>query len=142
MPAWTGRDKRIHSRTPVTAANLASMSNLTPRDREQLSLLDAITSRVRHAHGLVEQFASAPASADQLAGTMRRTFVQIKLQCTTGGFDRLAQICSSMEMTARRGSSHPMKARALREVVGTLTRQVDLERRSISNRANKSAPPG
>jgi len=133
----------FHSRSFVVTANFDLMSNLSPRDREQLSQLDTITNKVRHVHGLVEQFASSPpALAEDLAGIMRRTFTQIKLQCTTGGFDRLAQICSSMEMTSRRGTAHGVKARALREGVGTLTRQVDLERRSINNKANRSNPAG
>jgi hypothetical protein len=55
----------------------------------------------------------------------------MKMLCTTAGFDRLSQVCGGLEMTSRRGMSHVPKARALRDGVGTLTRQVDVERRQI-----------
>lgn len=120
-------------------ATLAAMSNLTPRDRERIAVLETFNGRVRHAHRLVEQFASSPREADQLGSVLRRTFGQMKMLGTTNGFDRLSQICASLETTARRGMSHVPKARALREGVGNLTRQVDIERRSITMAAQREA---
>lgn len=110
---------------------------LTPRDREKLSSLETITGRVRHAHRLVEQFASSPKEAEQLGSVVRRAFGQMKTLATTNGFDRLSQICGGLEMTARRGMSHIPKARALRDGVGNLTRQVDIERRQIMTAAQR-----
>jgi hypothetical protein len=104
---------------------------LTPKDRERLSTLETLTSRVRHANRLVEQFAASPKEAEQMGSALRRTFGQMKMLCTTAGFDRLSQVCGGLEMTSRRGMSHVPKARALRDGVGTLTRQVDVERRQI-----------
>jgi hypothetical protein len=115
------------------------MSSLTPRDRERLSALDTFNGNLRHAHRLVEQFAAAAKDGDRLAPVLRRTFGQMKTVATMNGFDRLSQICGSLEMTARRGMSHVPKARALREGVGTLTRQIDLERRSIRMVAQREA---
>lgn len=115
------------------------MSSLTPRDRERIALLETFTGRVRHAHRLVEQFAATPKEAEQLGSVLRRTFSQMKMQGTTNGFDRLSQICATLETTARRGMAHVAKARALREGVGNLTRQVDLERRSIMMAAQREA---
>lgn len=115
------------------------MSDLTPRDRERLAALETFTGSIRHAHRLVEQFAAAPKDADRLAPTLRRAFAQMKTAATMNGFDRLSQICGSLEMTARRGMSHVPKARSLREGVGTLTRQIDLERRSIRMVAQREA---
>jgi hypothetical protein len=108
---------------------------LTPKDRERLSALETFTSRVRHAHRLVEQFASSARDAEQLGSGLRRAFSQMKMLCTTNGFDRLSQICAGLEMTSRQGMSHVPKARALREGVGNLTRQVDIERRQIATAA-------
>ncbi|HUF69302.1 MAG TPA: hypothetical protein VMM79_11730 [Longimicrobiales bacterium] len=113
--------------------------SLTPRDRERLASLDTFTGRVRHAHGLVEQFASSPREAEQLGSSLRRSFSHMKMLGTTNGFDRLSQICGGLEMTARRGMSHIPKASALREGVGNLTRQVDLERRAIMTASKREA---
>jgi hypothetical protein len=112
---------------------------LSPRDRERLSSLDDITGQIRHAHRLVEQFAASPKEAEQLGSTIRRNCSRLKLMCTTAGFDRLAQISAGLEVSARRGTSHVMKARALREGVGSLTRQVDVERRQIKTAAQREA---
>jgi ABC-type transporter Mla subunit MlaD len=108
------------------------MSILSPKDRDRLSQLETLSHRLRHANALVEQFASAPAQAEQFAGSLRRTFSQLKMQFTTAGFDRLALMCGGLEQTARRGMSHGPKTRALRDALGTLTRQIDVERRSVA----------
>jgi len=107
------------------------MSEITPKDRDRLAQLEKLASRCRHANGLIEQFAAAPAQAEQLTASLRRAFSQLKIQFTTAGFDRAAQICAMLEQTARRGMSHGPKVRALRETLGNLMRQVDLERRAI-----------
>jgi hypothetical protein len=115
---------------------------LSTRDRERLAALETLTGRVRHAHGLVEQFASSPTEAERIGSALRRAYVQMKMLCTTNGFDRISQICGGLEMTSRRGMSHVPKARALREGVGNLTRQVDVERRQIKTAAlREDAPP-
>ncbi len=107
------------------------MNELTPRDRERLSQLDTLTGRVRHVYALTEQFAGSPREAEVVAGNLRRAFAQLKQQFTTAGFDKLSQTCVGLEMTARRGMSHAPKARMLREGIVTLSRQVEVERRSI-----------
>ena len=119
------------------------MTELTPKDRDRVSQLELLVNRVRHLNALVEQFASAPRDADQLAGSLRRAFGQMKLQFTTAGFDRLALMCGGLEMTSRRGMSHGPKARALREGVGTLSRQMEVEKRGILASAprNDKDPP-
>lgn len=115
---------------------------MSPKDRERLSALEIFIARVRRAHALVEQFASSPKEADQLGSVLRRTFSQMRTHCTTSGFDRLSQLCGGLEMTSRRGMSHVPKARALRDGMGNLTRQIDLERRQIMTAAQKEdAPP-
>ena len=92
---------------------------------------------MRHAHALVEQFASAPKDAEQMAGNLRRSFAQLKMRFTSIGFDRLAQMASGLETTARRGISHGPKSRALRDGLGSLTRQIELERRTVIAQAQR-----
>jgi hypothetical protein len=115
------------------------MSGLTPKDRDRLSQLEQAQHGLRHAHGLVEQFAAAPKDADHMAGNLRRAFAQLKMRFTAIGFDRLAQLASGLETTARRGLSHGPKSRALREGLGSLTRQVELERRTVIAQAQRES---
>jgi hypothetical protein len=107
------------------------MSELSPKDRDRLSQLEMLVNRVRHMNALVEQFAASPRDAEQLAGTIRRAFNRLKLQFTTAGFDRIALMCGGLEQTARRGMSHGPKTRALREGVGSVSRQMEVEKRGI-----------
>jgi hypothetical protein len=116
------------------------MSNLSPKDRDRIAQLDSIVHRVRHANALVEQFASSPKDGDQLTMTLRRTFSQLKMRFTTAGFDRLALMCSSLEQAARRGMSHGPKAATLREGVGGLSRQMEIDRRGIMTTVQRDQP--
>jgi len=115
------------------------MSALTPKDRDRLSQLEQVQPAVRKAHGLVEQFAAAPKEAEHIAGNLRRTFAQLKMRFTAIGFDRLAQMATGLETTARRGLSHGPKSRALREGLGSLNRQIDLERRTVIAQAARDS---
>jgi hypothetical protein len=115
------------------------MTDLTPRDRERLAELETLTSRVRHAHAQVELFAASPREAEARALTLRRTFNQLKLQFTGAGLDRIAQMFNALETTARRGMSHGPKARTLREALGTVMRQLEVERRVITAAAQRQA---
>lgn len=113
--------------------------SITPKDRDRLNQLEMLSAKVRHAHSLIEQFAASPKAAEQLSSNIRRTFAQLKIQFTTAGFDRLAQMTSGLEMTARRGMSHAPKTRALRDGLGTLSRQIDLERRAVMTAAHRDS---
>ncbi len=117
------------------------MSDLTPRDRERLTQLETLAGRVRHVYSLVEQFAGTPRDAEGLSVGLRRAFGQLKMQFTTAGFDKLANATGALELATRRGGSHGPKSRSLREGVGNLTRQVDIERRAIIALAQKEAQP-
>jgi len=107
------------------------MSPLSPRDRERIAELEAFQNRVHHARGVIERFATQPREAETLAITVRRTVTQLKLQFTSAGLDNLAQICVGLESAARTGSNHQAKASKLREGIGTISRLIDQQRRSI-----------
>jgi hypothetical protein len=113
------------------------MTSLTPKDRDRLAQLERVQSELRRAYALVEQFAAAPKEAEQMTGNLRRVFGQLKMKFTAIGFDRLAQMSSQLEVTARRGSSHGPKSRALRDAMGNLNRQVDLERKAVLAQARQ-----
>jgi hypothetical protein len=113
------------------------MSGLTPKDRDRLAQLEQVQHAVRHAHSLVEQFAATPKDAENMSGSLRRSFAQLKMRFTAIGFDRLAQLATGLETTARRGLSHGPKARALRDGLGSLTRQMEVERRTVVAQAQR-----
>jgi hypothetical protein len=115
------------------------MSGLTPRDREQLLVLDSFTNRVHHVRALVEKLASERTDIDGAATQCRRAFNQLKMQLAGGGLDTMANLCGQLELTSRRGMPLAPKVRILREGVGTLTRQIDVERRQIMTAAKRAA---
>jgi hypothetical protein len=105
--------------------------NLSPAANMKLAIVTEFTHRVQRAHALVEQFASARTNQDALTQSLRRTFQQLKIGFMGAGYDALAQLSGAMEIAAARGGSSVAKARILREGVGQLRFQIELEQRSI-----------
>lgn len=105
---------------------------LSPNAQIRYATLATFTEKVHRAHSLVEQFAAAGSKGgEQYTMPLSRHFRQLKLQFMGAGLDRLSQLCGSMELAAKRGMSHPARARILREGVGSLKFQLELEQRSI-----------
>lgn len=115
---------------------------MNPKDAERLRLLESLTPRVQHVHGLVERFAATPAAAEQYAPAIQRACGQLKKQLTGAGLDTIAQTCGAMEMTARRGGSNAARARSLREGVGGLRLQIETRIRAIRLEAKKMSASG
>jgi hypothetical protein len=107
---------------------------LSPRERERLSNLEILQTRVQHVHGLVERFAAEREDVTPHIVAIRRAFSRLKLELSGMGFDTMAQICGSLDTAARRGGSQPLKSRILREGVGSLRFQIEVEQRSIRTR--------
>lgn len=104
---------------------------LSPQAQIKLATLRDMAKKVDHVRGLVEQYAVARGkNADLLAIPIKRAFNRLKLDLMGAGLDSLSQLAGSMEMAARRGGSQQKKARVLREGVGTLVFQVELEQRT------------
>jgi chemotaxis protein histidine kinase CheA len=85
---------------------------------------------VRRVHGLVEQYATARHDPDEYLAPIGRAFARLKTQFLGAGFDSLSQLCTQMEIAARRGHSRSMKTRILRDAVGSLRMQLDGETRA------------
>jgi hypothetical protein len=105
--------------------------NLSPAATQKLAILHEFVARVQRIHGLVEQFAAAKTKHEELAMPIRRAFQRLKIQLMTAGYDTQAQLCGSMEIAANRGASAVQKARILREGVGQLRFQLELEQRAV-----------
>jgi chemotaxis protein histidine kinase CheA len=88
------------------------------------------TDRVQRVHGLVEQYATARQNPDEYLAPIGRAFARLKTQFLGAGFDHLSQLCAAMEIAARRGQSRPMKTRILRDAVGSMRMQLDVELRA------------
>jgi hypothetical protein len=104
---------------------------LSPTAQLKLNELQEFLTKVQRAHGLVELYATAKIHPEQYEMPVRRIFEQLKLQFMGAGYDALSQLAGSMVMAVRRGGSHVNKGRILREGVGSMRFQLELEGRSI-----------
>lgn len=99
------------------------------RARQRLGELEAVQNRIQTIHGLVERYAAERADVEPHLVGLRRAFNRLKLDLSGMGLDAMAQVCGGMELVARRGGSQIFKARILREGVGSLRMQLDVEQR-------------
>ena len=97
----------------------------------KLAILNEFATRVQRVHGLVEMYATAKMNADQYLMPIQRAFGQLKMQFMGAGMDPLSQLCGSMEIAAKRGMSPMQKVRILRDGVGSLKFQLELEQRAV-----------
>lgn len=104
---------------------------LTPSAAAKLAVLNEFGTRVQRVHGLVEQYATSKSNPDQYLMPMQRAFGQLKMQLMGAGMDAMSQLCGSMEIAAKRGMSPMQKIRILRDGVGSLKFQLELEQRAI-----------
>lgn len=118
------------------------MAKLTPRERERIASLEGFQNRIHHVRGVIERFATQPRDQESLSIIVRRTISQLKMQFTAAGLDNLAQICVNLESAARTGSNHSAKSSKLREGIGTLSRLIDQERKSIATAARMQGDDG
>ncbi|CAN5647864.1 hypothetical protein BH23GEM10_BH23GEM10_16730 [soil metagenome] len=104
---------------------------LSPAAQVRLATLKEFTPRVQHVYGLVELYATAKTNPDQYLLPMSRAFSRLKLQLMGVGLDTLSQLCGAMEIASKRGLSQNQKLRILREGVGSLKFQLELEQRAV-----------
>ena len=100
---------------------------LSPTAQQQVILFESFGPHVARLHSLVEQFAAARTGQDQLKASLKRAASQIKMRFTSAGLDHLSQLCGSIELAASRSGNPNQTSRILRELVGSLKFQVDLE---------------
>lgn len=97
----------------------------------KLAQLQEFEQKVQRVHGLVERFATGRSGLDTIASTLKRTLGLLKGELMTAGMDALSQLAAGMEITAGRGMSQRTKARILREGVGSLRFQLEMEQRAV-----------
>jgi hypothetical protein len=115
---------------PATFSAMAG--NISPQAQAKLAMLREMARKVDHVRGLVEQYAVARGkNGDLLIIPIKRAFGRLKLELMGAGLDSLSQLAGSMELAARRGSNQQNKARILREGVGSMVFQMELEQRAV-----------
>lgn len=104
---------------------------LSPKAQMKLAALNDFAQKVQRVYGLVEQYAAdrSAKGGDVFLMAIKRGFGQLKREFMGAGMDSLSQLCGSMEIAASRGSSQITKSRILREGVGSLRFQIEMEQR-------------
>jgi hypothetical protein len=114
------------------------MSKVDPVTAMKLAALNELGQKVQRVHGLVEQFAAAQSGHDALAQPLKRAFRQLKMAFTGAGLDSLAQIAAGMEIAAGRGGSPVTKSRILRDGIGSIRSQIEVEQRILRTAAARN----
>ncbi|HEX6559783.1 MAG TPA: hypothetical protein VF021_09985 [Longimicrobiales bacterium] len=104
---------------------------LSPSAQQRIAQFESFTSEVGRINSLIEQFAVARVGQDSIRASLKRAASQSKLKFMTQGFAQLSQICGTIELTAARSGPPAAMARALREHIGALKFQIELEMRTI-----------
>jgi hypothetical protein len=107
------------------------MTRLSPSAQARFSMLAELNAKLARVHNLVEQWATNRQQSDELLMPVGRSFQHLKTIFASEGLDTMAGICASMQVVAKRGIGRQMKMRVLREAVGSLRLQLDVEQRLI-----------
>jgi hypothetical protein len=107
------------------------MSKLSPAARARLATLEMFAEKIHRVHALVEMYATGKSNPEQYLIPMGRLFGRLKLELMGAGLDAMSQLCGSMETVARRGLAPASKMRILREGVGSLRFQFEMEQRAV-----------
>ena len=103
----------------------------SPAAQQALAKYEAFMNDVGRIHSLTEQYATAKAGHENIKGSLKRAAGQAKLKFMTQGLAQLSQICGAIELQASRTAPQNAMVRALREHVGNLKFQIELEMRII-----------
>jgi hypothetical protein len=104
---------------------------VSPSAQGRLAILNEFAARVQRVHGLVELYATSKSKPAQYQMAITRGFGQLKMQLMGAGLDAMSQLCGSMEIASKRGLSFMQKVRILREGVGSLKFQLEMEQRAV-----------
>ena len=104
---------------------------LSAAAQAKVALFESFSPHVARMHSLVEQFAVANSKREEMRPALKRAASQIKIRFMSAGIDSLAQQCASIEMATSRGGNPNQLTRTLRELVGSLKFQLDLEIRTV-----------
>lgn len=103
----------------------------SPAAQQKLAQYEGFMGDVGRINSLCEQYAVAKTNQENLKSSLKRAAAQAKLRFMTQGKAQLSQICGAIELQAGRSGAQNAMARALREHVGNLKFQIDLEMRII-----------
>ncbi len=108
-------------------------AKLSPRARANLAGVRKLAELVQSAYSQVERFAATreAAHAELMAQPLKRTFGKLKLELSGAGHDTMSQLAAAMEIAAGRSGSQRRKTQILREGVGSLRFQLEMEERRI-----------
>ncbi len=100
------------------------------RAQARLATLREFEQKTQRVYGLVERYASARADSESLTLTVKRALGTLKRELLGSGFEQLSQLAGQMEIAAGRRISQQAKSHILREGVGSIRFQLDLEART------------
>ncbi len=103
---------------------------LSTRAQTRLIALREYEQKTQRVYGLVETYATAKVESEQTVSMLKRALAQLKRDLLGGGFEQLSQLAGSMEVAAGRRLSQQAKSHILREGVGSLRFQLELEQRT------------
>src|SRR4051812_16303421 len=112
---------------------------LSPTGARRIGELEDLTIKVQRVHGMVEQYAATKTNPETLAQPLKRAFQSLRMNFMGAGLDSVAQLCGAMEIAAGRGGNQITKARIMRDTVGSIKFQLELEHRSILAEEDKIA---
>jgi hypothetical protein len=103
---------------------------MSPSAAIRVAELEGYHPKVMHLNNLIENYAVAKTGADNYLANLKRAADQLKLKLLSAGFAQMSQLCGAIVMTASRAGNQGAKARALREHMGNLKFQLELEVRT------------
>ncbi len=109
------------------------VQKLSTRAQVRIQSLREFELKTQRIYGLVEQYATGKTESEQLATSLKRALAQLKRDLLGGGFEQLSQLAGSMEMAAGRRLTQQAKSHILREGVGSIRFQLDLEARTTAS---------
>ena len=130
-PATRGQTRLCLSHGLIFTILCGMAVKLSPTAQAKVTLYEGCAPHIARLHSLVEQFAVARAKREEMRPAIKRAASQTKIRFMSAGMDQLAQQCASIEMAASRGGNPNQLVRILRELIGSLKFQLDLEIRTI-----------
>ncbi len=103
---------------------------LSSRAQVRLVTLREFEQKTQRVYGLVEQYATNRSDSETLTNAIKRALAALKRDLLGGGFEQLSQLAGQMETAAGRRLTQQAKSHILREGVGSLRFQLDLEART------------
>ena len=116
---------------------------LTPRQKAQLGVLEALPARFQLMHRLIEEIAGMRVD-ETVVRRLTRLLDESKAATNAVGLTALTETMGIMGMLARRTGGHQMKVRGLREGLGSLKINFEGALRSANmgeGEEPKPAPP-